>query len=62
MKYFSNKFSSLLENMKSVSPLEEARGKDRTASGDKVDRVNKKKKNTRINFQMLAENLKRMLS
>jgi hypothetical protein len=30
--------------MKSVSPLEEARGKDRTASGDKVDRVNKKKK------------------
>jgi hypothetical protein len=44
MKYFSNKFSSLLENMKSVSPLEEARGKDRTASGDKVDRVNRKKK------------------
>jgi len=44
MKYFSNKFSFLLESMKQDSPIDEARGKDRTASGDKVSKIKRKQK------------------
>jgi hypothetical protein len=44
MRYFSTKFSSLLESMKSDSRITEAWGKDRTAAGDKVSKVERKQK------------------